>query len=189
MAGQKVKCPICEEKKDKIEMIRDGNKRYYCKGECWDKFLKDKEFREKENREWGELYEYLKELHGLKILGTGTIKRLQDLRAGSVYNSKLGKMVRKEKSGIEFNLILDAYKLAENSIKWCIVNKLNHANDARALNYCMSIMIDKLGEADRNRKRKIKQDELLNVKKENGVEKSKELVFSKQNSETFDFLD
>ncbi|MBX4152410.1 hypothetical protein K1X09_34500 [Paenibacillus lautus] len=79
---------------------------------------------------------------------------------------KDGKRVRQWRTGPDYALMLDAYKLAENSIKWCIANKLNGSKDTKAINYGISIMIDKLNEANDRRKLKMRQQQIIKSNKE-----------------------
>lgn len=156
MLARPVKCPICTQYGDREDMIYE-NKRFYHREHCHQKFLSNKEVTQRENQQWDNLFQYLLRLHDVIVLPTGNISRLQDLRAG--YTMKNGKKIRQWKSGPDFALMLDAYKLAEDSIKWCITNKLNGSNDVKAINYCISIMIDKLNEANEFRKNTLKHEQ------------------------------
>lgn len=122
---------------------------------CESLYLKQLEETRTENEDWERLCRYIEVLHDLTILPKNNITRLKDLRAG--FESKNGVRTRKWRTGPDFSLMLEAYKLAEESIKWCIVNKLDGANDVRAVNYGMSIMINKLNEAFTIRKNKERQ--------------------------------
>ncbi|MNH98286.1 hypothetical protein D3C73_510050 [compost metagenome] len=148
-----LKCPRCGQCDHKENMIYDEQtKRHYHQLACYDNMLKDRESTRIENEQWDALYQYIIKLHDLVVLPKGNITRLKDLRAG--YIMKNGKQVRQWRTGPDFSLMLDAYKLAENDIKWCIANKLDNSNDIKAINYCMSIMINKLNEANDRRKRR-----------------------------------
>ncbi|MGM1044763.1 MAG: hypothetical protein ACQEXX_01315 [Bacillota bacterium] len=149
-----VKCPICLQFGNREDMTLE-DKRYYHKEYCHPKHIKDKAATKRENEQWDDLYQYIINLHDLVVLPKGNITRLKDLRAG--YVTKKGSKVRPWRTGPSFELMLDAYKLAEDSIKWCIANKLDGSNDVKAINYGISIMIDKLNEANERRKNKQKQ--------------------------------
>ncbi len=143
-------------------MKYEEDKRYYHLEYCHGKYLKLKTETAKENQEWDKLYQYIIKLHDILLLPKGNITRLKDLRAG--YEVKQGKRVRKWRNGPDFGLMFDAYVLAEDSIKWCINHKLDGSNDVKAINYGISIMIDKLNEAfvrRRNRERQL-QERILN---------------------------
>ncbi|QWU14260.1 hypothetical protein SAMN04487895_101554 [Paenibacillus sophorae] len=152
MAERLLKCPVCEQYGKKEDMIREEDKRYYHKEYCHDRWLKDREATRIENEQWDALYQYIIKLHDIIVLPKGNITRLKDLRAG--YLMKNGQKVRQWRTGPDYGLMLEAYLLADDSIKWCIVNKLDGSKDTKAINYGISIMIDKLNEAFARRKRK-----------------------------------
>ncbi|WP_237391839.1 hypothetical protein [Paenibacillus dendrobii] len=127
--------------------------------------LKAKAATQKENEEWDDLYQYIIKLHDLVVLPKGNITRLKDLRSGFVM--KNGKKVKQWRTGPDFNLMLDAYKLSEDSIRWCIKNKLDGSNDVKAVNYGISIMIDKLNEANERKKNRQRQLEQIQLESKN----------------------
>ncbi|WP_220687763.1 hypothetical protein [Paenibacillus lautus] len=146
-------------------MIYDERtKRYYHSSPCHIKLIKEREMTCRENEQWDALFQYIMNLHDLVVFPKGNITRLKDLRAG--YIMKDGKRVRQWRTGPDYALMLDAYKLAENSIKWCIANKLNGSKDTKAINYGISIMIDKLNEANDRRKLKMRQQQIIKSNKE-----------------------
>ncbi|OZB98130.1 hypothetical protein [Paenibacillus sp. XY044] len=132
------------------------DKRFYHKEVCYKKYLDAKAATKRENEEWDKLYQYIIALHDLVVLPTGNITRLKELRAG--YLIKNGEKVRQWRTGPSFELMYEAYQLAEESIRWCIANKLDGSNDTKAINYGISIMIDKLNEANQIRKSKKNQE-------------------------------
>lgn len=152
MAERLLKCPICSQYGKKENMVREEDKRYYHIEFCHDKWKKDKEATRVEVQQWDDLYQYIIKLHDIIVLPKGNITRLKDLRAG--FDIKSGKRERKYRTGPDYALMLEAYNLAEDSIKWCIVNKLDGSNDTKAINYGISIMIDKLNDAFVRRKKK-----------------------------------
>ncbi|MBT2759957.1 hypothetical protein J7E85_01660 [Paenibacillus sp. ISL-20] len=165
------------------------DKRFYHKEHCHPKLLKVKEVKKRENEQWDALFQYILQLHDIIVLPTGNISRLQDLRAG--YTMRDGKKVRQWKTGPDFALMLDAYKLAEDSIKWCIVNKLDGSNDVKAINYGISIMIDKLNEANDRRKLKMRQQQTIQSnQKDDQLNKNTEIKYKKrsENNDISDFL-
>lgn len=157
LAERLLKCPICSQYGKKENMVREEDKRYYHKEFCHDKWKQNKEATRIENQQWDDLYQYIIKLHDIIVLPKGNITRLKDLRAG--FDTKSGKRERRYRNGPDFLLMLEAYKLAEDNIKWCIVNKLDSGNDTRAINYCISIMLDKLNDAFVRRKNKEQQKE------------------------------
>ncbi|WP_405169413.1 hypothetical protein [Paenibacillus sp. FSL H3-0286] len=152
MAERLLKCPICEQYGHKVNMIHEVDKRYYHKEYCHGKWKANKEATRIENQQWDDLYQYIIKLHDIVVLPKGNITRLKDLRAG--FDTKSGKRERKWRTGPDYELMLDAYKLSEDSVRWNIANKLDGSNSVKAINYCISIMIDKLNEAYAKRKKK-----------------------------------
>jgi len=132
-------------------MIKTEKDGYFHEGECYQKYLDHKEFIKKENEEWDELYQYIKKLHNVVIVPPANVVRLQALRNGN--DLKKGKPYKRYKMGAEYSLMLEAYLLAEKDIKWAIANKLDNKNDVQAINYCISIMINKLNQAWKNRQK------------------------------------
>ncbi len=133
----------------------DKTKRFYHTGDCYGKLTKEREMTRRENEQWDALYQYLIKLHDLVVLPTANIVRFQDLRAGYTY--KNGEKERQWKTGPSFALMLEAYELAEENIRWCIANKLNGGNDIRSISYCMAIMVNHLNEANEQRKNERRQ--------------------------------
>lgn len=151
------------------------DKRFYHKDGCYEQFLKAKIATQKELEQWDKLYQYIISLHDLVVLPKGNITRLKDLRAG--YLIKDGKKIRQWRTGPDFELMLEAYQLAEESIKWSIANKLNGSKDTKAINYGISIMINKLNEA--NQIRKTKQNQLQAQRRVDSQESKKDQGFVK----------
>lgn len=178
---RKVKCPVCGQYGNKTDMIQH-DKRYYHKEYCYDRYLRDKEATRIEVEQWNSLYKYIMKLHDLVVLPKGNITRLKNLRAG--YLMKEGNRVRQWRTGPDYSLMFDAYLLAEDSIKWCIANKLNGNKDTRAINYGISIMIDKLNEANMRQKNKQRQLEAINNESQNNDFNNMSEVAYKPNKKT-----
>lgn len=164
--ARKLKCPICGDSSEKDQMIFDEKKkRYYHKVNCYDSLLRQREFTDKENSHWDNLYQYIKDLHHLGVVPVpdSVIVRIQNLRAG--FFMKNGKRVRQWKNGPPYDLILEAYQLAEDKIKQSVAIKFNGDNSEGVIHYGISIMIGKLLEAQNYRKKKAKNNiESLQVK-------------------------
>ncbi|ASA22613.1 hypothetical protein [Paenibacillus donghaensis] len=175
-----VKCPICSQREHKENMIQE-DKRYYHVEYCHERWKRDKEATRIENQQWDDLYQYIIKLHDIIVLPTGNITRLKDLRAG--FEFKDGQRVRKWNTGPTFELMLEAYLLAEDSIRWCIANKLDGSRDTRAINYGVSIMIDKLNEAFARKKRREQHTEQFERTKISSEDKniSNEILKNKHN--------
>ncbi|RXZ77962.1 hypothetical protein EBB07_28290 [Paenibacillaceae bacterium] len=145
---------ICGIQEDINLMVPANEKRYVCIEGCNNKYIEQREYTAKELEKWDELFLYVKELHQLIEMPKAIIIRLQALRNG--YDVVKGKREKRFKMGAEYSLMLEAYALADDSIQWCIKNKLRGSNDVRAINYCISIMIGELNEAWLRRKKREK---------------------------------
>ncbi|WP_413986382.1 hypothetical protein [Paenibacillus polymyxa] len=184
-----LKCPICSQFGAKEEMVRETDKRYYHKEYCHGKYLRDREATRIETQQWDDLYQYIIKLHNIVVLPKGNITRLKDLRAG--FEVKSGKKSRKWRTGPDYGLMLEAYELARENIRWCIVNKLDGSNDTRAINYGMSIMIDKLNEAFARRvawKRQMERREIDSETKDTYIEEIKYISKKSTNNDISDFI-
>jgi len=163
------KCPICQAFGYVDEMIdvKDTGKskpKYVHSDKCYTEYIEQRKVINHENDLWGQLYEYVRRLHGLIIsdeekldVPIQIITRLKSLRNGRHINAQ-GEVIKTFKMGATYDLILDAYKLADKDIQWSIQYKLGGSNDAKAMSYCLSIMVDNLNEAWMN-KQKISKNE------------------------------
>lgn len=158
---------------DKTKMIKTEKDGYFHEGECYQKYLDHKEFTKKENEEWDELYQYIKKLHNVVVVPPANVVRLQALRNGN--DLKKGKPYKRYKMGAEYSLMLEAYLLAEDEIKKSIATKLKDSNDVSAINYCISIMTNKLNQAWKNRQ-KAKEAKEENKKLERKIEEMSDVV-------------
>lgn len=160
MAEQKYKCPVCKEFDVKSKMIKEEkDARHYHINKCHQEYIEQENKQAIENQNWSNLYEYIKELHGLINVPTRNIKRLKELRNG--FDIKEGNKIQRYKQGAEFDLMLEAYKIQEDKIKWFIRSVLNDGKDASDINKCISMMLSSLNTAWQNRQIKIKQEEQL----------------------------
>lgn len=140
-----VKCPICAQYGQKEDMKYEEDKRYYHVEYCHEKYLKLKAETAKENQEWDKLYQYIIKLHDIVLLPKGNITRLKDLRAG--YETKSGKRVRKWRTGPDFDLMFEAYKLAESANRNAINTKIGNWADIQQINYTITTMMGHLNDA------------------------------------------
>lgn len=161
--GNPVKCPICKEKHQKNEMIFDEkSKRWYCQDECFEVLGKQREWQQKETREWNELFEYIKELHDVVTLNQSTINQLRDLRAGYVLDKNRERR-RGWANGPSYGVMLEAYKLAENKIKKALNTTLERDKSDGAINYCLKIMIGEINQVAENRRNRKRQEEAIAI--------------------------
>lgn len=155
MAERKVKCQVCEQLGAKSTMTQETNKKFYHTEGCHQKHIEQQEYQKQENQKWSDLFEYIKELHGLIILPPWNIKRLQNLRGGK--DTKDGKEYQRYRIGVEFDLMLEAYKIKEDQIKQFIRDVLHDGKDASDINKCITLMLGGLNTAWQNRQIKAKQ--------------------------------
>jgi hypothetical protein len=143
-------------------MTQETDKKFYHIEICHQKYIEQQEYQKQENKKWSDLFEYIKELHEIIVIPTRNIKRLQELRGG--FDIKEGKKYQRYRIGVEFDLMLEAYKLQEDKIKWFIKDVLNDGKDASDINKCISMMLNGLNTAWQNRQIKLKQE--LHLQKE-----------------------
>lgn len=137
-------------------MTQETNKKFYHTEECHKKYIEQQEYQKQENKKWSDLYEYIKDLHGLIIIPPWNVTRLKNLRKG--VDTKEKKEYQRYRIGVEFDLMLDAYKLQEDKIKWFIKDVLNDGKDASDINKCISMMLNGLNTAWQNRQIKKKKE-------------------------------
>ncbi|GFN32457.1 hypothetical protein [Paenibacillus xylaniclasticus] len=169
-----VKCQICIVKDEKHLMTQLPNRRYVHTEKCLEIYEQQEELKKKEKLDWSNLYEYIKELHGLIEVPTRNIKRLHELRNG--YDFVEGKKVKRYKQGADYALMLEAYKLQEEKIRWFIRDVLHDGKDASDINKCISLMLNGLNTAWKNRQDKIKQQERIEKATTTLTEDDKSLI-------------
>lgn len=177
----KRKCPICNLTKDVEEMTPDEKtKRYYCKEKCYPLFLRRQEWKAKELAEWNELYEYIKDLHGLINIPVQHITRLQNLRAGEKYNKVTREYERAWKNGPSYALMLEAYKIGNKDIQESFHTLLHDKRQHSSVSYCISIMEGNLNKA-LSQRQKNQEQEMIKQRVLN-QEKTKKVYASEPNA-------
>jgi hypothetical protein len=149
---RKVKCRACLQFDDKEKMVKEDKAGYFHEGECYEKYLRHKQFKEKENAELDELYITIKEIYGLEIVPKQLFPLLQDIRNGNVNNR--GK-VKKYKQGVPYRIINEAYLMAKNDIQKARTYK-QFTSTLGELKYGLAIVMDRINEIAK-RKRKAEQ--------------------------------
>lgn len=178
-----VKCQWCKEKdtdRDEMKKVVVGTKtksnKYYHVG-CYEKYLKDKEFKEKEAKELDQLYETVKRIHNMDTVPSGLFYLLQDLRNGTI--RKNGVVIKKFKNGIQYRYIDWCYKYCEDEIrKWQRIKDFGDDKNGE-LRYCFSIVSSNIENAARDYKTR------LNRKKKN-EQSMKQVVKEDTNKDTFE---
>lgn len=171
----KVKCQYCEEKSPKDEMHceakptgqfnKNGSEkmqRKYWHHDCFEKELKDREFKEKEQAELDELNATLIRIHNIKgfkdedpKIPSTFFPFLQEIRNGTIL---FGQRVKKYKQGIRYKYINYTYLFCEENIEYA--RRTKEFKDLMAeLRYCLAIVKNNIEDAARDLKRKNKQRE------------------------------
>jgi hypothetical protein len=96
-----------------------------------------KEMKQKEVKQWNDLYETVKKIHSIDFVDTRMIKKLQDLRNGTL--SVSGKQLVKYKQGIPYHTIEKAYLSEREKIEYWLKNK-PFDTKYNEFAYCFAIM-------------------------------------------------
>ncbi|EPD81349.1 hypothetical protein [Paenibacillus sp. HGH0039] len=139
-----VKCQFCLVKGDKTLMEKGIHKRGYIHKNCIVDFHDNEKKKAVDQEQRRELYSYLLCLHNAIEIPARNLLRLKEI---------------KENKNIEYSLILEAYKLSEDKIKWFISNVLDYKNDSEGINACITMMLKHgINPAFQERKNKAKQE-------------------------------
>lgn len=147
--ARKLKCRSCLELDDKENMIQD-NKMYFHIGECYEKYKRHLEFKQKENEEYQSLCNTIKDIHKILVIPTGFIYQIQDLRNGNV--NKKGQIEKKYKNGVPFNIIEEAYYMAKPDIEK-VKSFKQFDSSLGELRYGLAIVVNKINEIALKRKK------------------------------------
>lgn len=154
----KVKCRFCEKKDtERSDMIFEehitsgGNsqKKYYH-NDCYPKYLIEKEFKEKEQKELDNLIETILNIHKLESIPQQFYPFIQDLRNGTVL---FGKKKKKYKKGYPYSLIAKTYKYCQDSIEYWKKNK-EFDSTMGELKYAWAIINDKINVVKKKEEKK-----------------------------------
>jgi hypothetical protein len=164
---KKVLCAWCKEKYNKDDMYKEEfintnkegkekktNKYYHY--QCYNLYLKDKEFKRIEFEKWDKLFQYLIKLHNVEVLDGRMIKKLQNLRNGTVELN--GIKNKKYKQGVKYDIILQSYMTAINNIQWVLKNK-TFDTKYKEFAYFFSIMENQINDVSNEIKLIKKQEE------------------------------
>lgn len=158
---RKVKCGSCLEIDERHLMTKNDKGNYFHIGECYEKHLEHRKFVDEENKKLDALYTHIKLLHGIpdeqfKEAMKSVMWRIQELRNGN--DILKGKSEKKYRVGVEYDLLLSAYRLKDDDIKWFIPNVLNNGMEAKDINACLTIALKGLSEAWRLRQAEDKRE-------------------------------
>lgn len=164
-----VKCQICGLKEDKSLMTQDKNKKYYHTENCYDKYLTDRAYKQKEAASKLQLSHKIAEVYELesyKLIPSSIYTYIEDIRNDSTLFGKLGKNY---KAGIPYEGIAYTYEFCKDRIRDSR-NKVLFKNFMGELKYGLAIIRNNLVDAknhaiQQKRNEKIK-DISLNVNDE-----------------------
>jgi hypothetical protein len=161
--AKEVMCKQCKKKSSKEEMVvhvhetSTGNKtKMNFHEECLVVYLKDKEFKEKEQQEKDELNEVVKRIHNLEVVPSNFYRDYVEPLRGGFFKS--GTKVKRYKEGIPYSVMKDSYLFIEKTVEYYRKNK-EFDGSMGFLKYTFSIMVDKMPMA----KKKKKQEEFAQV--------------------------
>lgn len=167
---KEVKCHWCKIKdpKESMEVEEKGTGKFNKNGsekkqrkyfhlECYQNYLKDKEFKEQELKELDALYQYLIKLHKLEALDGRMIERIQDFRNGTikVKNQK----IKKYKNGVTYSKMLQTYQFIEDKLNK--VYEYKHLEPGwQEFTYFFGTMVNSLNEVQHVMKKQAKETAL-----------------------------
>jgi hypothetical protein len=193
MAGKTRKCQWCKEQgllEDMTFEMSNAKKpvKKFYHNDCYDDYLKDKEFKQMEAEELDKLVEKIKEIYGAKAVPSSIYPYLQDLRNGTKF---FGKYDYKYKQGYTYDLITETFDYCSETIEyWNAKKSFNGLTSA--LKYALAIVCDKLQVVENRRKRRESQKQLIDKHLENVDVETEQFNSSykkKKKSEDLDFLD
>lgn len=177
-----VKCQLCgktdtpkEEMEYDLVGIKKKVKKYYHK-ECFQQYLKEKEFREQERKELDELVEVIKDIYGIKAVPNSAYPFLQDLRNGTKF---FGKRDYKYKQGYKYSLIKDTFIYCADTIEYWNATK-QFDGFMNAFKYGLAIVCDKLFIVEKKNKEKEMKKTILEKKQETYTKNNEDLSINKE---------
>lgn len=170
-------------KNPKFRLTKSGEKRpvyFYAHKNCY-------ENKKKQRIAWESLYEYVRNKYFEKIVPSGTVTRLQDLRNGS---SRMGGIIQ-SKQGYSYETILDCFEENEGVINKYISQKSFNTDTQRG-NYIMTIIernIEKLEEKIEAPTQQFTKESFYDQleRKSEFIKKQESMSFNEE--ENFDILD
>ena len=171
--GRKVKCQWCGEKSDSDEMKFElygarEQKKYYHKN-CYNYYLKDKKFKEKERVEKDNLIEKIKKIYNVKEVPRQVYPLIEALRNGQPVFGNRQNTGKRYKEGYSYNLIEKTYDYCADTIEyWNSVKGFD--SFMGAFKYGLSIVIDKIYFVEKKEEEKENKDILI----EKHIKKAKE---------------
>lgn len=168
-----LKCHCCGEKIEKQEDLVKANitekqvKNFHK--DCYPKFLEAKELKDKEYKEWCDLYDYVQ----LEIMGYTKEKKLTPIQRRTLQNLRNGDFLSKgdkvSTDGYSYPTILTTFKAKKLDIERATYNK-TFEDDNHRFNYLMSIIKNSINDIARKleqaKKDREKEGELIHIIKD-----------------------
>lgn len=152
--ARKLKCQWCkvtDATKDEMVAERVGKQNKYYHKDCYQKYLEDKAFKEKERIELDELVEVIKRIYGVKTLPTSVYPFLQQIRNGEELMGR-GRQ-KKRKEGYSYSLIAEAFDYCSDTIEYWLSQK-SFNGFLQAFRYGLAIVVDKLPVVEKRRRQR-----------------------------------
>jgi hypothetical protein len=198
-----IKCRYCngtEDKKLKDELMeceekyseetKKTSRKYFHKGECWEKHLENQVFIEKELREKDELNLVIKSIHSIKFdIPPNVWVLIQDLRNGT--NRYQSFFKKKYKAGVPYPVIAEAYRMSKDSIEWSKMNR-RFKTKVEEMRYSLKIVQSKLEDAYRKIQRTEQSQTIAKAKEKSEVEAmidNRQVEFKDNKKYEFDISD
>lgn len=173
----KTKCFYCKEKESKanmVELIEDENldlKRYFHK-HCYDSFLEEKEFKNKESQELDELVETIKDIFEITIVPKDVFVIINNIRNGESFGGKKKNTTKRYKEGYTYSLINETFKHCRESIIYSLKTK-DFNGLMNSFRYAIVIVVDKLSLVEKRIKKAEKRKEIEEIKSQVRVKEGK----------------
>lgn len=197
MAGRIVKCQICEKTelyKERLELMEIESKtsektgktsnKYFHKGKCWEKHLKEQSFKVNEKKEKDELNNIIKSIHNIKFdLPPNIWELIQDLRNGTDRYKTFWK--KRYKQGVPYGVMAEAYRMSKDNIEWAKLNKRFKTKEVE-IKYSLRTMQSKIEDAYNKLKRTEQSQQFAKATERQQVEhliEERQVEFKKQKSE------
>ena len=185
-------CRWCKQKSESSEMVseKQGKQNKFYHKSCYDDYLKDKEFKQKQVSLKQKLHEKVAEIYEIPIdmLPKDYFSYIENIRNGEPA-FKGHRPSTKYKQGYEYSIIEKTYDYCRKDIEYW-----NKAKDfdsiGTAIRYGLRIVLDKIHYVSR-KESMYNAEESVTAKKAEGFKESFESTYKKSSRETdiSDFLD
>lgn len=178
---RQVKCHYCLEKSEKSEMYCDNSKkpRKYYHHSCWPLELQEREQADKKRSELKILVSFIEEVHDLFEMPRQFYPFIQDIVGGTVRFQ--GPVQKHGKQGVGYDILLEAYKLSEDRIRWARQNK-DFVGVFAELKYGLTIVKSNINQAMVNARRKMDAERRKEVVSVDLPYINKEITYKKKES-------